>query len=688
MSFHQLRRLLISQTLLLALALCACGGDSGDSDEPSVKQKQTSKPKKKLSMTFAGRSAAAWKSDLHNEDIFIRWHAAGMLGSAGPEHAWAIPALLKLSRLRVRDDYGRLCCETAQTALASIGPDALEAVLRAAKSADESRRLFALECIGAFGPAGKPALAILLTALRDRDSSVKNAAISSLARIGPSAGPAVPILLGMLTEGSGMGAREAVKALGQMAFAAEQIIPALIRAWNSQAFLASHIQNSLLRLGRPAVMPVLARMKKPDPDAAKLLARYGPLARPAVPELARLLTHSNAGLAKMAAEVLGQLGPIAAAAAPQLASAAAQRQTQQQGHERLRVRWAAIEALGRIGPAAAGTITELAALAARKDDRVATHALLVLGRLGPGSVPTLIKLLEGTNENQTIRACQALAKLGPAAAPAVPLLIRGLKLRWRSAAVTALGHIGPKAAPAVALLARRAKKAQGEYEQQPLLDALGRIGAPAVASLLRFCRAKDINLQIRAIRALKLAGPAAAPAVSRLLELFKSNNQQLAEDVVRTLGAIGPAAMAALPILLPLLEVKEYHQGTLAFLVVSRLSDVDPARLLPPLLEALVKSGFYDGKQPEIVKALERIGGPAVPYFVDQLVRCARRKPGSINNGVRNLCDLLRRHLDDAQYPRACERLKTAWSGEKNEKARRALGRAYVLLRWQPRQKR
>ena len=82
---------------------------------------------------------------------------------------------------------------------------------------------------------------------------------------------------------------------------------------------------ALVRIGQPAVAQLRQELKAADAKrklrAIDILARIGPDAKDAVPDLITMLQSGNERVKKYAARALGQIGPDAGAAVPQLIKA-------------------------------------------------------------------------------------------------------------------------------------------------------------------------------------------------------------------------------------------------------------------------------------------------------------------------------------------------------------------------------
>lgn len=90
--------------------------------------------------------------------------------------------------------------------------------------------------------------------------------------------------------------------------------------------------------------------------------------------------------------------------------------------------------------------------------------------------------------------------------------------------------------------------------QETVADALGRIGADAVPSLVKVLSDSDPQVRLQATRSLALIGAPARPAVAELTRLLDDPNEDVRRGAARALGQIGPGASPAVPALLRLLE--------------------------------------------------------------------------------------------------------------------------------------
>jgi HEAT repeat protein len=247
-----------------------------------------------------GKPLSEWVRLLEQGGPVQRKGAARVLQEAGPVAAPAVPALVKA----IKEDKVDGVRAASVKVLQGIGPDAKEAVL------------------------------VLADALSDKTLEVKLNAADALGAIGPAAKDATPALIaGMNTPGM---CRSCVMALGAIGYASNEVLAALkgeFEKWvfNKSTCPAPFTLRALGGLGKPAV-PILidaalrlaagtdgnGRGFHPDVYMTALasLAKIGPDAKEAVPDLIKLLGHQRFNYRQKAAVTLGVIGPAAKDALP------------------------------------------------------------------------------------------------------------------------------------------------------------------------------------------------------------------------------------------------------------------------------------------------------------------------------------------------------------------------------------
>jgi HEAT repeat protein len=375
--------------------------------------------------------------------------------------------------------------------------------------------------------------------------------------------------------------------------------------------------------------------EKPREVAEESLGRVG---KPAVRPLIAALKGDDARVRSGAAAALGRIGAAAGAAVPALRQAL---------HDpRAPVREQAARALGRIGPQARGVIPLLCELAVNDPDSgVVSRAVGALEALGADprvAVPAIIAALEG---RVTFNGLCALCALGADARAAVSVLCRLLEeptpddRNWiHTIAARALGGIGADGAPGVSLLLREVQH-KSPTNRSIALEALGEIGLAAHDALQDIIDALDDPVwEVRwaAFGALsrltwwnRLRLPAQQAAWRVLTEAVRETHcRATLEPAVDLLLRFDPSRKTVTELLRTVFEKGNARdpRGVRSQMVRLGLLPAEPRK--PPeetslrtLLELLGSNS--DIVQRDAIDALARIGPPARPA-VPQLVALLR----------------------------------------------------------------
>ena len=164
-------------------------------------------------------------------------------------------------------------------------------------------------------------------------------------------------------------------------------------------------------------------------------------------------------------------------------------------------------------------------------------------------MPALTELLDSGDPVLRGWAIQALGEIGPDAAPAVPALLRMLDQGFdfmRVLAADALCKIDPKQVDRVLPVFRQGLGKAGAFDTtSTAADALGRVGKPAVPTLLDVLKMGNTAARADAAEALGMVGPDAADAVPALTEALHDPSPAIRRAALEGLGGIGPAAAPA-----------------------------------------------------------------------------------------------------------------------------------------------
>jgi HEAT repeat protein len=209
----------------------------------------------------------------------------------GPEARSAVPELLAF----LKDPDKLLRCSAAG-ALGKLRADlktVVPALVEALKDKESDVRYCAAVAIEDIGTEARDAVPALIKALKDPDDSVRSAAIGAIEGIGEAAAEATPLLVDMIKAGAEGEGLLAARALGKM--------------------------------GGRAVGPLLEALAKEaetDEVRVRLVGALGRIGKPAVQDLAKILSAPEAKVRQAAAMALGRIGPDARDALPALESAA------------------------------------------------------------------------------------------------------------------------------------------------------------------------------------------------------------------------------------------------------------------------------------------------------------------------------------------------------------------------------
>lgn len=258
--------------------------------------------------------------------------------------------------------------------------------------------------------------------------------------------------------------------------------------------------------------------------AASAIRRLGPKAKEAVPSLTSALDDPRIDVQKAAVRLLGAIGADAAPAAPKLAS--------KLGDSRF---------VYDIAPVGTGH-----------------EAAWTLGAIGPRAVPALIDALGSDSGAARHLAASTLGQFGPASKDAVPALGRLLQkegARKGESAVEALGEIGPAAAQAIPILHAAYDALRPGEDNQGVLLALSRIGAPPSPGLIRRLNDADSQRRVEAANLLlQFFGPRARVASSRLEAVLNDPVPLVRVAAAAALARIDPTSARALSVLIVALD--------------------------------------------------------------------------------------------------------------------------------------
>ncbi|MBX3398530.1 MAG: HEAT repeat domain-containing protein [Gemmataceae bacterium] len=364
-------------------------------------------------------------------NVSISDRARTALGPDGPFLKIAVPALIEaLGDKEARED--RII-----VILADHGEHAVPGLLAALRRPDALTRSRVTEALAAIRPRSADVNAALIRSLDDAAPEVRTAAAKGLGKIRHYSSTVVPKLLARVGDSDPYSRAEIVTALGRLARTPGPALTAVVDALKDQnEFVRAAAAQALA-----SVSPPLAKVIAPDvinnlkiareeyirQDLARILAKAGLAAAPAVPQLTEMLKSKDTISVGAAAWALGAIGQEAKSAIPRLLDLA-----KNKDHE---ARLAAFAALGRIGPAAKEVIplcTDLLRADAQNYERAI--AADTLGGIGPDArsvVPTLVAIALDRKNSGSLResAAKAVARIDPATAKTEKLEFAHLDIR-------------------------------------------------------------------------------------------------------------------------------------------------------------------------------------------------------------------------------------------------------------------
>jgi HEAT repeat protein len=170
------------------------------------------------------KTLAGWVLDLDSTNAEVFQAARKALADLGPAAAPAIPQLAQMLK------EGRNCNAAAYT-LASIGTNALPALMDALTNGNRNARLEVAGALGGLREAAEAAVPALVDCTRDEDSAVRGNAIAALQSIPKRPDIAVPALIAALADPEASVHDNADTVLRKYArVEAEATIPMLIEA--------------------------------------------------------------------------------------------------------------------------------------------------------------------------------------------------------------------------------------------------------------------------------------------------------------------------------------------------------------------------------------------------------------------------------------------------------------------------
>lgn len=305
--------------------------------------------------------------------------------------------------------------------------------------------------------------------------------------------------------------------------------------------------------------------------AAAALAEAGKYAKPAVPELIKIITDMNTGKSARAAagDVLSRLGPEAKEAANPL------RDVFNNPANHLRVRQSAVKALGAIGDEARCAVPEFIAAVNNKENEplgLRCSCITALGNLRADSKEAITALVsamgEKTKEKEESPSCDAARALAKIGKPAIPALLDALNDNNE--------FCSSYAASAIAEMKPEEKKDSTKIILDKLADVLK--------------NDKRENVRDEAVSAVCSFGPDAKDKISDLISILYDKNDylQVRKGVAYEISKLGPDAKKAIPALIKIVSTeKEKEKSDLRALAIAALGELKAKEAESVLKEVL-----------------------------------------------------------------------------------------------------
>lgn len=562
---------------------------------------------------------------LANTNSNVRKGAVDALGNIGNARPEVVPALVRA--LTDRDSYVR---KGAAEALGKIGAIAIPSIINALADSDSFVRRGATEALGNIGTVTPEVVPSLINALEDSDGLVRRSAVESLGKIGPVTPDVIPSLKKMVGDGDFNVRKSAVEILEKRneMTADLKVKHYILDLSDNNSDIRKSAIEALNKIGpvTPEITnAIITALGDSDYSVRKISAEFlekrGSMTAPLKAKKHILdLKYGNKAVRIRSVEALSKLGAVTPEVIPSLITAMEDKD----------MRDTAIEAIGLIGPDAKDAVPALTKALSDTDINVRTEAADAIGKIGPvakSAIPYLEKALKDNDSAVRTSAADALEKLGS--------MTFKNKMSYFSAThpfITAFASIGlclslifvgsysvPVIWRIVFPMSWNIRKLQKIDAKKRIsaVQALAKIGKPAIPSLIKSLSHKKSDVRISASEALNKIGTLPPKAIPLILKFLRDKESEVRKNITEVLGKTGPLTTDVVPALIRAIGDSDSYVRASAAEALGKIGPEAP-EVIPALMKALGDS--FHHVRDSAGNALEKCGAMHVDLKVKRCI--------------------------------------------------------------------
>jgi len=241
-----------------------------------------------------------------------------------------------------------------------------------------------------------------------------------------------------------------------------------------------------------------------------------------------------------------------------------------------------------------------------------------LAKIGAPAVPALLEVLKQDNEKVRSHAVDALERMGSVAAPAVPALIEILRANTKDESLAlrvfrALLKIAPSDPSVLETVTSTAMENPFQFVRREAQDLIFKSDTEVGSIMPKLREALGNSSEAKRSGAAEMLDrmcEKAAPAAPELAKVLLDQNLQVAEHAARSLADLGWDMSAVVPELIKLLQNPSAKDRQRALTILSYIGP-PAAPAVPELIKAL--NDFPPAFRPLVIEALGNIGPEARP---------------------------------------------------------------------------